>query len=145
MVNPNTASITNTIYEANNEAFDNPVRVRFADQTYGKVFIADQNNNRVVRFSNEFLGTALTPIAADNPSDVAFTKSYLFSLDSSNSQMTVHNPANGSVMMQFGESGTGVGQFNSPVSIYSNGYDLFVIEANRMQIIRSGEADWFKP
>lgn len=145
MVNPNTASITNTIYEANNEAFDSPVRVRFADQTYGKVFIADQNNNRVVRFSNEFLGTALTPIAADNPSDVAFTKSYLFSLDSSNSQMTVHNPANGSVMMQFGESGTGVGQFNSPVSIYSNGYDLFVIEANRMQIIRSGEADWFKP
>jgi hypothetical protein len=64
--------------------------------------------------------------------------------------VSLHNPANGELSMRFGKksggSGAGIGEFNTPKSIFSNGYDLFVIEAgnSRMQVIRSGMADWLK-
>ncbi|GAB4274289.1 MAG: hypothetical protein Kow0029_14510 [Candidatus Rifleibacteriota bacterium] len=145
MINPNTMTINLTVTEANNQNFNNPIRVRYRNKSYGKIFIADQNNNRIVRFANETLGTALTPIPAVSPSDIAFTDSYIFSMNNATSMMTLHDPVSGNTVMQFGSAGTGAGQFNGPVSIFSTGYDLFVLESNRLQVIRSGEADWLKP
>lgn len=145
MVNPNTATTSLTVSEANNTAFNNPVRVRFNSRSYGKIFIADRDNARIVRFANETLGTALSPVSASAPSDIAFTNTHMFSLNNGASEMTLHNPINGGTEMKFGAAGTDAGQFNSPISIFSSGYDLFVLEATRMQVIRSGEADWLRP
>ncbi len=147
LYNPNGGgSISKTVTMANNTNFSAPISIRYSNKNYGKVFVADRGNNRVVIYGSELLGSEKTPVNASAPTDIAFTTSYMFSIDTTNHKVSLHNPANGDLSMNFGKLGAGIGQFNTPISIFSNGYDLFVIEAgnNRMQVIRSGMADWLK-
>ena len=143
LMNPSNFEITNTVTSANDLAFLQPRRVRYSDRTYGQVFVVDQGNNRVVRYGSELLGTALQPILVDDPIDAGFSSSYMLVMDNS-SVVSVVEPNTGSILMTFGESGTGAGQFNAPTAIMCSGKDLFVLEATRIQVIRSGVNDWLK-
>ena len=146
MINPNTRSISQTVTAANNKNFNNPNSVRYNNSSYGKVFVADHDNNRVVRFGDDVLGTVLAPITASGPDDIAFSATYLFTVDSASDIISVFDPNTQTKLMQFGSTGTGLGQFQTPIRILCSGYDLFVIDSanNRLQIIRSGLSDWFK-
>jgi hypothetical protein len=128
-----------------NIPFSNPAKIRYSNKNYGKIFVADMGNNRIERFSNPAPSTLATPITTDSPKDIAFTESFIMSLSQTNSNITLYNPQNQQELMTFGSPGTGAGQFNVPVSIFCTGKDLFILESNRLQLIRSGENDWLRP
>jgi len=133
--------------------FENLGNVRYAgiSTSYSsKVFVADTNNNRVIRYLNPEL-TDYRIINATAPVDIAFTNNHVFTLDSTNKQISVHKITNdGSIFqMTFGKTGGDKGQFTDPTCIYFNSPatgkgDLLILEANRIQLIRSGMADWLK-
>ena len=136
-------ALSKTVSEANNISFNRPIRVRYSSRGYGKVFIADRDNDRIVRFSSELMATALTQLNVAAPSDMAFTNTYILGMNSTSGEMTVIDPTVGTILT-FGSNGTGMGEFENPKSICSTGYDLFVVEDNRLQVIRSGMTDWLK-
>ncbi|MEW6710033.1 MAG: PKD domain-containing protein [Candidatus Riflebacteria bacterium] len=140
-----TGNNANALTEANSIAFGTSLRVRFTDvlpDTLGKLFLADRNNNRVVMMNSGMANP--TSLTAPNPIDIAFAKTHIFTLDGTTSEITLIDPSTNQQLMKFGTSGTGNGQFESPASIYSSGYDLFIAENSRIQVIRSGLADWLK-
>jgi hypothetical protein len=140
IVNPANGEVTNTLTAANTVNFSNPVKIRYSDQNYGKVFVADKGNNRIVRFSSELLGTALQPFTVTSPEDVAFSTSYVLTINKSTGVVSVIDPLKVQTVMTFGDAV----RFNNPVALYCSGYDLFVLEANRLKVIRSGALDWLK-
>ncbi len=146
LINPSPAipEITNSLTSANGVTFSDPNRIRYSNVTYGKVFVADKGENRIVRFGDVVLGTPLEPLPVTAPEDVAMSTSFLFTINATTGQVTIFDPFTSQVVMTFGTSGTGLGQFNSPKAIYCSGYDLFVLENTRLRVIRSGTMDWFK-
>jgi hypothetical protein len=76
---------------------------------------------------------------------MAFTKTMLMTLDDSNDEISLINPVTNNVVMKFGGTGTTPGKFSNPISIYSTGQDLFVLEDGKMQVIRTKFADWLRP
>lgn len=144
MINNFNGEITNTLLEANTQTFLNPNKIRYSDRVYGKVFVADKGRNRIVRFSSELLGSPLQPLTVTSPEDVAFSNSYVLTIDRTNGRVTVVDPFTMQSVMNFGAAGTASGQFNDARAIYCSGNDLFVLEPNRVKIIRSGEADWLQ-
>lgn len=128
-------------------------RVRYAENSpsYGsRIFVADTGNDRVVRFLLNSLGkdTLTNPrvVVASSPIDMAFTQNRVLTLSNTNSELSVHHiSATGTtLLMNFGGPGNGPGEFTNPIGVYLNDKDLFVLEAGRLQIIRSGELDWLK-
>jgi hypothetical protein len=143
-VNPITENQTSSISQANNITFNNPLRIRYSGESYGKVFVTDNGNDRIVVYEDPSPANPYS-ITANSPYDVAFTNSFIMSLSQTNSNITLYNPQNQQELMTFGSPGTGAGQFNGPVSIFCTGKDLFILESNRLQLIRSGENDWLRP
>ena len=153
--NPSTWQVDGTAVSAvDGVNFGTLGRVRYSyittDYT-SRVFVADTNNNRVIRFMTDSLGEPRT-VSASAPIDIAATRKRLLTLsNTADDKITLHavDNASSSVMMSFGKTGTGVGQFNNPVSIYFYEKDLLVLELGnagnkRLQLIRSGHDDWLK-
>ena len=93
------------------------------------------------------LGSALKPVAVDNPIDVAFTDSYMLVLreNAGKYEVLVIEPESNNIVSTFGSlvASSAGGEFTDPVAVYSNGYDLFVAESAQIHVIRSGVGDWF--
>jgi DNA-binding beta-propeller fold protein YncE len=123
----------------------NMLRVRFstAFSPNGNVFIADKENNRVVFLSPDLSNP--TSKNAASPIDMAFTKTMLMTLDDSTDEISLINPVTNNILMKFGGTGATPGKFSNPISIYSTGQDLFVLEDGKMQVIRTKFADWLRP
>lgn len=152
--NPSTWQVDGTAVSAvDGVNFGTLGRVRYSYLTTdytSRVFVADTTNNRVVRFMTDSLSEPRT-VSASSPIDIAATRKRLLTLSNTDSKVTLHavDNASSSVMMSFGTAGTGVGQFNNPVSIYFYEKDLLVLELGnagnkRLQLIRSGHDDWLK-
>ncbi len=65
-------------------------------------------------------------------------------LSDTTKEISLIDPVSEQLLMKFGGAGGGPGQFTNPTGIFCSGYDLFVIEDGKMQVIRSGMADWLK-
>jgi len=142
-MNPSNFEITNVVYEANDVTFLSPIKVRYSDKSYGKVFVADYGRDRVVRYGSELLGTALQPIVINNPIDMGFSTSYMLVMNDAD-VVTVIDPNTGAALMTFGGTGPTAGKFDTPVAVYCSGKDLFVLEKSKIQVIRSGVSDWLR-
>ncbi|MDD3147688.1 MAG: hypothetical protein PHD82_10325, partial [Candidatus Riflebacteria bacterium] len=141
------------ITQAENITFNGLARIRYSsiNTNYGsKVCVADTNNNRVVRFLTTADGkdplTNSLAVNASSPIDMAFTLNNLITLSNADSKVSVHRITSDTSthLMDFGKAGNGAGEFNSPISVYFNDKDLFILEATRLQVIRSGQDDWLK-
>jgi hypothetical protein len=136
----------NNLTEANSKAFGNLLRVRFSKDfgsaSLGNLFVADPENNRVVMMEAGL--TNPTSLMADSPIDVAFTKNMIMTLSDTTKEISLIDPVNEQLLMKFGGTGAGPGKFTNPTGIFCSGYDLFIIENGKMQLIRSGMADWLK-
>jgi hypothetical protein len=126
---------------ANGTALGNNLRVRFNTQLpagFGNLFVADQDNNRVVMTFQDFSGAV--SVNADEPMDVAFAPSYLFTINATTKEITLHDPTKSpSEQMKFGSAV----EFTDPVGIFCSGYDLFVLESTgQLKVIRSGMSNW---
>lgn len=126
---------------ANGTALGNNLRVRFNSQLpsgYGNLFVADTVNNRIIMTFSDFSGAI--SLSADSPKDVAFSKSYLFSLNSTTNEITLIDPTKSPIQrMKFGSTV----EFTNPVGIFCSGFDLFVLESTgELKVIRSGMSNW---
>lgn len=138
----------NPVTEAASKAFGQLGRVRYSPITTAytsRVCVADTGNNRVVRFLQDTLANPRV-VNASSPVDMACTTKRMLTLSNADSKVSLHDITSTSSkwLMDFGSPGTGAGEFNSPIAVYFYEKDLFVLEANRLQVIRSGEVDWLK-
>ncbi|GAB1354650.1 hypothetical protein MASR1M12_33890 [Erysipelotrichia bacterium] len=138
----------NPVTEAESKTFGQLGRVRYSPITTAytsRVCVADTGNNRVVRFLQDTLANPRT-VNASSPVDMACTNKRMLTLSNADSKVSLHDITSTSSkwLMDFGSPGTGAGEFNSPIAIYFYQNDLFILESNRLQVIRSGETDWLK-
>ena len=146
MINPITQAEAHFITNngGTGDTFSNPRSIRYSDRDYGKIFLADTNNNRVCRFNTALAG-GLAPIPVNNPEDIAFSSAYIFAVNKTANTITILDPLTQATVMTFGgTSGAGAGEFTNPDIIYFNEKALFIFDDNRLQIIQTGLDNFIK-
>lgn len=122
----------------------NTLRVRFNHMLpsgYGNLFVADTANDRIVMTFQDFSGAI--PLSATDTIDVAFSQTFIFSLNDTTNEITMIDPASRRQLMTFAGTSANPGFFNNVIGIFCSGYDLFAIESNGdLKVIRSGMSDW---